>query len=193
MTSKTTTTPKKPKSTFLSIIAAIIAGLQKSPPAGVKSASIQGQTFTIAQLITNLLSIQQVQMAPAPLKVSYSQAVAAAKAQRTAMKSFIDAVIQALTYLYGTDTAGLSGCGITPKKARAQMTPEQKTIAKAKAAATRNAKKAAVPVTPTDTVTVTDATGQVIGQTGTLAPSASPAAGAVNGAGAVGVPAAGAK
>ena len=160
---------RKPHVTFLAFITNLIAGLQKKPPAGAPKLTILTQLLTIPQLITALTAIQQVLLAVATAKQSYSKAVAAAKVMETAQKAFIDAVKKALIYAYGTDTDGLQGCGITGPKPRVTRTVEQKAVAKARAKATRAGNKPAPK--PTPTVTVTDVDGTPIGATAPAAPA----------------------
>jgi hypothetical protein len=166
---------------MLAVITAFIAGLQKKPPTGVSKLSVLAQSFTIPQLITALTGIQQVFMAVATAKQSFHKAVLAAEAEAISQKAFIDAVRKALIYVYGTDTEGLEGCGITEAKPRAPRTVQQKAVAVARATETRNANKP--PVKPTPKVTVTDVDGTTIGGTEPAAPASNTTAAAPAAAG----------
>ena len=158
------TSKPSPKQTFLAMLVALTAGLKSKPPGGVKSFSILTEILTLVQLLARVAGIQLTEQKVVDLRTSLKAAIKDAKAVRPANRAFITALRKALIYLYGTDTAGLVGCGIVVKQ-RAPLSTHAKAVASARATATRQTNgtgKKAKP--PLPTVTVTEVDGTVLGQ-----------------------------
>jgi hypothetical protein len=167
-----TTTSTKPKKTMLMRVGLLIGGLQTSPPTVTQTLVVQGKSYTVAQIIALLVVVQTLLQAAVSAHAAATKAVAAVKAQMTANRALLTAIRATLIQAYGLDVEGLLACGIVVKP-RSPRTSQQKTITAAKAAATRvingTGKKV---VKPTHTVTVTDASGQVVGAPALPAPAA---------------------
>ena len=161
---------RNPRPTLLAVVTAIIGGLKTKPPAGVRTLSVLTQVLSIPQLIVALTAIQTILQAAVTARETFKKAVAAAKAESKAQAAFIKAVKQALIYVYGTDKEGLKGCGISPPKVAAPRSTDQKSITKARAAATRALNASTKPKVKTPVITVTEVDGTVLG-----APAAAPA------------------
>jgi len=126
------------KATTLARVQALITGLQKHFPNG--SFTILGiayTTATLVQLLQGLLdAINVVNVAEANAK----DAVAALTGAKTKVGPVLVALRRILVAMFSGQTPTLADFGLTPPKARAPKTVEQKAAAKAKAAATRKAR-----------------------------------------------------
>jgi hypothetical protein len=159
----TTKTSANSKQALLTRLGLMIGGLQTNPPTAAPTLALHGTPYTIAQIIALLEPMQGQLQAVASARAALAKAIATAAAQESAIRAMLGDLRGLLIQAYGPDLVGLAACGIVPKP-RVKRTSEQSTIAAAKAAATRSVngtgKKAAKP---THTVTVTDASGQVVG------------------------------
>jgi hypothetical protein len=166
------TTPKTKAST-LALLQALIAGTQKHLASG--SFSLVGTSYTAASLVPILQGLANAITAVNAAQANAKDTVAAMHGIEATVVPLIGAYQRFIHASFASVTQTLADFGLTPPKARAPLTVEQKAAAKAKAEATRLArgttsKKQKLAVTGNVTgVTVTPITAP------TAAPPAPPA------------------
>jgi hypothetical protein len=166
-------TPPKTKASTLALLQALIAGTQKHLASG--SFSLVGTSYTAASLVPILQGLASAITAVNAAQANAKDTVAAMHGIEATVVPLIGAYQRFIRASFASVTQTLADFGLTPPKARAPLTVEQKAAAKAKAEATRLArgttsKKQKLTVTGNVTgVTVTPITAP------TAAPPASPA------------------
>jgi hypothetical protein len=133
-----TSTSKPTKAAALAQVQALIAGTQKRFPN--QTFTLGNTTFTTATLVQTLQSL-------AAAMTAVNTAEASAKDARTALQGVnakVGPVLRDLRRVilaaFGNSTEALADFGLTPPKARAPRTAEQKAAAAAKLRATRAAR-----------------------------------------------------
>ena len=168
---------------------------------GVQTTVTSGQTFPIngqSYKQSTLLAALKEQVAPFDAAESahevLKKAVVDREAARPAALAFYNAVVSVLLANYGNDTATLATFGLAPRKAKRQLTSEEKLKAAAKAKATRALrgtmgpkKKEAIKATGPVTITSSIGSSAPTPSTSVAAPVAvpsptAPSSTAVNGA-----------
>ncbi len=118
----------------------LIAGARKRFPNGKQQLIVGGASTTVDDAVNELQSFIDHRAA-----VVAAQAIARAKvsAERSALPTldaFINAFVQTVRFLFGTQPDALADFGLAPHKARAPMTAVQKAVATARRRATRTAR-----------------------------------------------------
>jgi hypothetical protein len=157
----------------LALLQALIAGTQKHLASG--SFSLVGTSYTAASLVPLLQGLANAITAVNAAQANAKDTVAAMQGIEATVGPLIGAYKRFIHASFASVTQTLADFGLTPPKARAPLTVEQKAAAKAKSEATRLArgttsKKQKLAITGNVTgVTVTPITAP------TAAPPASPA------------------
>ena len=143
------------KSGFQSTMTALLAGIDHSLPATVKSIVLNGNSMTVTQLETALQGYISEYTAVQSAKTAYAQAISERKADNAAARALVKALETFLKLQFGSNAATLAKFGITLK------TPSQKTVASkaigiAKSKATREAKKSGTAAPEATAVTVSE-------------------------------------
>jgi hypothetical protein len=118
---------------------ALIDGLNKHA-ATLASFSVGGENIKAPDVITSLKADIAAANAVAPAKAAWQVTVQAATSQRAQTGALVAKVKQALLVTFAGQVDALADFGLTPRKARAPLTSEQKAAAAAKARATRAAR-----------------------------------------------------
>jgi hypothetical protein len=114
------------------------SGFTNSLPSSITSLVILGVTMTVAQIEAKLQAIASVLAAVDTAREMLKEAVLARNSEAVADHAWVAALIQALKVQIGpSSTSVLAAFGIAPAKARAPLSGPERTIAAAKAAATR--------------------------------------------------------
>ncbi len=182
-------TPPRSTSKFQVELQNMLNGLTNPTSAMLSTLSIGGSSLTLAAVIAKLKAFLVLFTAVAQTKQAYSAAVAARKAGLLVAHPFYVNLVNSLKQIIGdTNQAQLAVYGISLPKARTAPSVEARTIAKAKAKATRQARgtmgkkqKLSITATPQLSVQVLGPDGQPhAGSTSapspssTTAPSATP-------------------
>jgi hypothetical protein len=130
-----TTNTKPSKADALAIVQALIAGTNKR--FSNQSLSIGNTTYSAATLVQLLQSLADAINKVNAAEVSARDAVAAMRVIEATVKPVIGNYRRFLRASFGTSSAALADFGLTPQKARAPRTSEQKAAAAAKLRATR--------------------------------------------------------
>jgi hypothetical protein len=117
----------------------LIAGTQKRL-ASTGQLRFAGKTFTPSQVEAQLQALVTLRADAEAAKALARAKVAAQRAQLPALRAFVQAFAAVIKAQYGTEPDVLADFGLEPRKAPTPLTPEQKTAAKAKRAATRKAR-----------------------------------------------------
>jgi|SRR5579883_966871 len=125
----------------------LIAGLAKI--ADSNNLNVVGTNYVPSSLSAALTAKKAPYVKADDAHTALKQAVAERDSQNADTLAFLDAVEGALVGILGATSPQLSDCGVTPKKPRRTMTPEQRLARVQKARATRAAKKAATAKAPT--------------------------------------------
>ena len=115
------------------------AGAQKHF-ASATSLAVAGASLTPAQVQANLQSLVTLLTDVDTAKASTKAKLAAVKSQAPALRTFVGAFESFVRATFGNLPDVLADFGLTPKKARAPLTVEQKAAAAAKRKATRAAR-----------------------------------------------------
>jgi hypothetical protein len=148
MSKKTTTSTKSAPHpgtpTKLEVLmTALLSGLQNALPANIVSMVLNGTTYGMSQLETEMQAALTTFAAVRTAKASYLEASAAAKPLRTLWEVLAHALVLNLkTQIGASNTALLAKFGIVIKP-RAKPSPATKTVSAARRASTLAAKKAA--------------------------------------------------
>jgi hypothetical protein len=133
-----TTTSKTSKATALASVQALINGTNKRFPNG--TFSIGNTTYTTAALVQLLESLAHAITAVNAAEATTADAVVARRGIEAKVNPVIRDYRRFLRVSFGTATEALADFGLTPPKARAPRTSEQKAAAAAKLRATRAAR-----------------------------------------------------
>jgi len=117
----------------------VIDGLHKHGST-LTSLVIDGTSYTTAEVIAVVQARVDAFKAAVSSRATWQASVLADKAERAKTKTFMSGLVQALRVAFGNSVDVLADFGLTPHKARAVRTPEQKAAATAKAKATRAAR-----------------------------------------------------
>ena len=178
------TTPLRSPSRFLVELQNMLNGLTNPASSSLSTLSIGGSSLTLAAVIAKLKAFLVLFTAVAQTKQAYAAAVAARKAGLLIAHPFYVNLVNSLKQIIGdTNQAQLAVYGISPPKARAAPSLETRTIAKAKAQATRKARgtmgkkaKLSITATPQPSLQVFGADGQrLVASTSTSSPGPSSA------------------
>jgi hypothetical protein len=129
---------KKGKETAADRASSLIVGIQKHL-ANV-SMTFAGGTFTAAQVTSELQELVDLRAAVNAARAATTVKVAAEQAKAPALLAFMSAFVQFVRVQFGTQTDVLADFEVSPKKAAAPLTIEQKAAAAAKREATREAR-----------------------------------------------------
>jgi len=121
--------------------------------------TIGGTQYTVAAVQANLQELVSLRAATVAAQTAAKKAVADERARRPALVAFLQAYGAYLRGTFGNAADALADFDIAPKKPPTPLTAEQKTAAKAKAKATREARGTKGPVAKLATV------GNVVGVT----------------------------
>jgi len=127
------------KSTEALLAAKLAAGTQKYL-SKVGSLTIEGVSYTPAQLESQLNAFSSLRNDVDAAKATVKAKLALEKAQAPAMRALILAFVGILKGMFGNQPDVLADFGLPPKKARTPLTVEQKAAAAAKRKATRAAR-----------------------------------------------------
>jgi hypothetical protein len=181
------TTSTKTKAAALAHVQALIAGTKLHFPNG--SFTIGGTTYTSASLIQVLQGLANAMTALNAAEAGAKDALAAERAAKAQVGPILLAYKRLVLAAFANTTQTLVDFGLTPPKARAPLTTEQRAVRAAKVNATRVArgttskkKKLAikgnvtgVTVTPTTAPTATSTPPAQPASTAPSAPAANPA------------------
>ncbi|HEY1697146.1 MAG TPA: hypothetical protein VGG39_33530 [Polyangiaceae bacterium] len=117
----------------------LIAGIPKLP-ASVTSITLNGSSFTPAQLSTALQVLVALQADVDAAQAALDAKKAALAAQLAAPRALVSAFVQFLRAAFGNQPDVLALFGLAPKKAATPLTTEEKAAAVAKRASTRAAR-----------------------------------------------------
>jgi hypothetical protein len=132
------TTTSNTKAAALAHVLALIAGTAKHFPNG--SFTIGGTTYTAASLTQVLQVLANAMSARDAAQAGAKDALAAERAAQTQIGPTILAYKRLVLAAFANSAQTLADFGLTPPKARAPLTTEQRAARKAKAAATRIAR-----------------------------------------------------
>jgi hypothetical protein len=127
------------KSSEALFAAKLAAGTQKHL-SKVGSLTVEGVSYTPAQIESQLNAFSTLRADVEAAKATVKAKLALERAQAPAMRAFIVAFVRILEGMFGNQPDVLADFGLSPKKARTPLTVEQKAAAKAKRAATREAR-----------------------------------------------------
>jgi hypothetical protein len=114
------------------------SGFANSLPSAITSLVILGVSMTVAQIKAKLAAIASILAAVDTAREMLKEAVLARNTEAAADHAFVTALVQALKVQIGpSSTSVLAAFGIAPEKVRAPLSGEERTIATAKAKATR--------------------------------------------------------
>jgi hypothetical protein len=119
--------------------ALMIVGLAKHY-ANVSALTIEGATYTPAQLEASLQKLIALRKGVDDAKAAAKARIADERAQAPALHNLMVAVATVVKGAYGTSPDVLADFGLAPKKARTPLTVEQKATVAAKQKATRAAR-----------------------------------------------------
>jgi hypothetical protein len=153
----------------------LLAGIQKYLPS--TTLTIQAQPETTAQVVSVIQARVDKAQAVNTARTALHTAILASQQQDESTEAFVQGVRNTVLAMYSTSPQILGDFGLSPRKPRTPLTPEQKLVAAAKAKATRAArgtvgakKKAAIKGTVSGSIVV-----PVDGSETTLVSSSSPA------------------
>ncbi|HEY8042589.1 MAG TPA: hypothetical protein VIF15_22460 [Polyangiaceae bacterium] len=134
----TSSSPKVSKATVLALLQALIAGTEKHFPNG--SFTLGNTAYTTAALVQLFKSLIDALTAMNAAQASAKDAVAATRGVEAKVDPVLLLYKRFILTTYVGATQTLADFGLTPPKARAPKTAEQKAAAAAKAKATRVAR-----------------------------------------------------
>ena len=177
------TTKKTTSTSFATEVQGMITGFTNSVPSSLRSMLVGGTSMTVAQIIAQFTTIEDMLTNVIATKAAWAAAVAAKKAGLAGARLFYENVLAGLKQAFGTNQTQLAAFGVAAPKPRAKPSSATKAIAHAKALATREARgtmgakqKAAITTTPQPTVQGRGADGQPLDTVPTPAGSSTPAA-----------------
>jgi hypothetical protein len=129
---------KKSKSQKVQSDTQLLSGLQKNFPSA--TFTILSGPQTTAQMVTVLQARINAAQAASTAKTAFHAAVVACDQEEEETESLVEGLRQNILTMYSASPQILSDCGISPRKPRKPLTPQQKVIAAAKAEATRKAR-----------------------------------------------------
>jgi hypothetical protein len=129
---------KTTKSSLQQRIRSLIAGTQKQTPN--ESLTFGGATYTSAELVQILKSLDDATTGMDGARAKWRDAVTSQRAVKAKVSPVLKAYRSFLVAKYGTAVETLAAYGLTPHKAPAPRTSEQKAVAAAKRNATRTAR-----------------------------------------------------
>ena len=132
------TTPKTTRARTLAALQALISGLQKQFPGG--KFTLANVELTTVALVTLFQSAIDALNALAPAEAAYDAALANARAVMANVGPVTLDLKHMLLTMYSNAPQTLGLFGLTPPKAKAPRTAQQKAVAVAKAKATREAR-----------------------------------------------------
>jgi hypothetical protein len=136
--SSTTSNRIRNKAAALAHVQALIAGTTKHFPDG--SFTFGGATYTTASLIQVLQGLVKTMTARDAAQAGAKDAVAAEKAEQLRVGPTLLALKRYVLLAYANTSQTLADFGLTPPKARAPLSTEQRAVVAAKAKATRAAR-----------------------------------------------------
>jgi hypothetical protein len=153
----------KSKATLEQRLRGLIAGTQKNSPTG--SLTVGGSTYTAAALDQLFQGLLDVLSAADAAKAAWQDALLKVRSSEASVTPVLRNYVSFLVATTGNAPGTLADYGLTPRKARAPLSTEQKAVAVAKSKATRVARhtmgkkqKKAVTGTVATTVTTPPAT-----------------------------------
>ena len=117
----------------------LIAGLEKHT-AALPSVMIGGASYPTDAIVATLKSRIATATTVVSTRATWQAAVQADRDERTKTKTFVSGIRQALLVAFAGSVSSLADLGLTPRKAAAPRTPQQKAASAAKAKATRAAR-----------------------------------------------------
>jgi hypothetical protein len=136
--SSTTSNRATNKAAALAVVQALIAGTTKHNPNG--SFTIGSTTYTASSLIQVLQSLVNAMTSRDAAQAGAKDAEAAERAMQMQVGPIVQAYKRIVLAAYANATQTLADFGLTPPKARAPLTTEQRAVRAAKAEATRKAR-----------------------------------------------------
>jgi hypothetical protein len=120
----------------------LIAGARKHFANGGQNLTFAGgfAAVSVDAAVANLQKIVDNRAATTAAQATAKDAVAAERNQAPALVAFMNAFEELVRFMFATDTKSLGDFGLTPHKAPAPKTTEQKAVAAAKRKATRAAR-----------------------------------------------------
>jgi hypothetical protein len=132
------TTTSQTKAAALALVQALIAGTEKHFPNG--SFTLGNVTYTTASLVQELQSLVDPMLALNVAQQGAKDALKATQGAEAKVGPVVRAYKRFVLAAFSNAAQTLADFGLTPPKARAPMTVEQKAAAAAKAKATRTAR-----------------------------------------------------
>jgi hypothetical protein len=175
----------------------LIAGTKKRFPNGSQKLTFGGVDRTVDEITASLQSFVNNRTAVETAQADAKAKVDAERAQAPALLVLITEYVQFIRLTFGNQASALLDFGVPPPKTRAPLTAEQKAVAAAKRAATRQARgttskkakrsikgnvTAKLVVTPEGAPQQPSAAAPAPGGAGTGAPAPSPAVAGAAGA-----------
>jgi hypothetical protein len=118
------------------LLVSLIAGVIAHFPSA-SSLVIDGVTYDKEALLQKLQEVNGPFKKAEDLRVQSSNAIKERDASEGAAATFAEKAALGLQYLFGSDANVMAAYGLTPPKARRQLTPQEKVARAAKAAETR--------------------------------------------------------
>ncbi len=135
-------TTTKGKGTRATRAGQLIAGTRKRLTNGAQVLTFAGgfANVTVDAAVAELQTLIDNRAAATAARAAARDKVAAEQAAMPALVAFMNAFEALIRVMFGNDTAALADFGLTPRKAPAPKTTEEKAAAAAKRAATRTAR-----------------------------------------------------
>jgi hypothetical protein len=128
------------KKNRVSFVTQLITGTNKNFPNGDQQLPFGGTTRTVTALTTLLQSIANARNAVAAAQAASKAAIAAERTQTPSLLAVMDEYVAFVRATFGSKPDVLAEFGLTPHKASAPQSTEQKAAAAAKRTATRKAR-----------------------------------------------------
>jgi hypothetical protein len=128
------------KSNQVTEVKQLILGTQKHYPTGSSTLQVGGASYTVTTLTQLMQDFVDNRTAVETAQAATKAKIETERAQAPSQLAVIRAFVTIVKATFGTSADALADFGLAPPKARAPLTAEQKAVAAAKRAATREAR-----------------------------------------------------